>query len=128
MSDSVANLLTMIRNAQAVGKESVKVPFSGFCLRVAEKLQERGFIAKVEKSGKTGKRYLDITLSYEESGEGKIRQVKRISKPGQRMYSDYRTLQLRPGITVVVSTPKGLMTGTEAKKMKLGGELVCEVR
>ncbi len=118
----------MIRNAQAVGKENVKVPFSGFCLRIAEKLQDRGFISKVEKSGKTGKRYLDITLAYGESGEGRIRQVKRVSKPGQRMYSDYRGLQVRPGITTIVSTPKGLMTGTEAKKMKLGGEVVCEIR
>ena len=128
MSDSVANLLTMIRNAQAVGKENVKIPFSGFCLRVAEKLQEKGFLSKVEKSGKTGKRYLDITLSYEESGEGKIKQIARVSKPGQRMYSDYRNLRVRPGVTTIVSTPKGLMTGVEARKMKLGGEIVCEVR
>ena len=118
----------MIRNAQAVGKENVKVPFSGFCLRIAEKLQERGFVSKVEKSGKTGKRYLDITLSYGESGEGRIKQVTRISKPGQRMYSDYRALRVRPGVTAIISTSKGLMTGTEARKMKLGGELVCEIR
>ena len=128
MSDTVANLLTIIRNGQMVGKESVKVPYSNFSFNVAQMLQTCGFVKKVEKSGKTGKRYLEITLLYTEAGEGKIRLMRRISRPGQRMYADYRTLRLTPGVVTIISTPKGLLTGAQAKKTKVGGEIVCEIR
>lgn len=121
-------MLTIVRNGQMAKKESVKVPYADFSLRLAQKLQEHGFVAKVEKSGKTGKRYLDIALAYTDAGRGKIEMVRRISKPGQRIYRDYRSLRAIPGVMIIISTPRGLLTGEEAKKKKVGGEIVCEIR
>lgn len=128
MSDPIANMLTMVRNAQAVGKQSLKVPYSNVKFALAQILQQEHFIARVEKSGRSKARYLDITLAYNEQKQGAITLIKQVSRPGQRMYYGYRDLQLRPGMTQILSTPKGLMTVRKAKKEKVGGELICELR
>lgn len=128
MSDPIADMLTIIRNAQAVGKESVKVPYSNFKFALAQLLEQEKFVGHVEKSGRTGKRYLDIALAYDEHGQGAITSIGLSSRPGQRMYYGYRDLRFRPGMVQIVSTPKGLMTIGQARKEKVGGELICEIR
>ncbi|MEW5805202.1 MAG: 30S ribosomal protein S8 [Patescibacteria group bacterium] len=122
--DTIANMLTSIRNAQAVKKETVKVPYSKFKSELAEVLNGLGFISAVGRGGKKEKKYLEITLKYND-GQGAISQLKRISKPGQRLYSGFADFRWPRGAILIVSTPKGLMTGEQAKKNKLGGELIC---
>lgn len=124
--DTVGNMLTIIRNGQMAVKESVKVPYSNFKSELAKLLLELGFLAKVEKSGKKEKRYLDIDLKY--NGKAPvITDLKRVSKPGRKVYSHYPDLRWPRGSTLIISTSKGLMTGEKAKKNKLGGELICLV-
>lgn len=122
--DTIANMLTAIRNAQAVKKETVKVPYSKFKFELAEIFRQLGFLLAVNRGGKKEKKYLEITLKYQ-NGRGAITQLKRLSKPGQRLYAGFAELRWPKGTTLIVSTPKGLMTGEQARKNKLGGELIC---
>jgi small subunit ribosomal protein S8 len=123
--DTIGNMLTSIRNAQAVKKETVKVPYSNFKLELIKVFESLGFVAGVDKGGKKEKRYLEIKLRYDEAGKGAIRKLVRISKPGRKTYSGYRDLRWGQGSTLVVSTSQGPMTVQESKKKKLGGELIC---
>jgi len=131
MTDPVADMLNRIRNAQAVLKETVDIPLSNLRYEIAKILEKGGFVAEVEKKGKKTKKVIEITLKYNEKIPV-ISGLKRISKPGQRIYK--RAKELKPvkggyGIAII-STSKGgggLMTDKEARKQKLGGEVVCEI-
>ncbi len=127
--DPIADMLTSIRNAQAAKKDAVDVPFSNIKYEIAEILEKHGFIEKVEKEGRKVKRVIKIFLKYEKDKSPKISGLKRISKPGQRIYKNFKSLKpVMSGYGVaVISTPKGLMTDKEARKQKLGGEVICEV-
>ncbi len=125
--DNVANMLTTIVNAQRVGKERAVVSSTVFKERLARFLQEKGAIAKV-RIQETDKGKLIMSLSYDK-GRPKIVEAKRISRPGGRSYVGYANLPYRgkrPGF-YVVSTSEGLMDEQEARKKKLGGELICAV-
>ncbi|MDD2913228.1 MAG: 30S ribosomal protein S8 [Candidatus Pacebacteria bacterium] len=129
MTDPIADMLSRIRNAKAVSKKTVSIPFSNLKYRLANILLEEKFVAKVEKKGRNTSRTIEIDLKYEKEGESVITGLKRISKPGQRIYSGSDKIKgVRGGYGIsVVSTPKGLMTGKEAKKKNLGGEIICEI-
>jgi len=130
MTDPVADMLNRIRNAQAVLKETVDIPISNLRYEIAKILEKGGFVAEVEKKGKKTKKVIEITLKYNEKVPV-ISGLKRVSKPGQRIYK--RAKELKPvkggyGIAII-STSKGggLMTDKEARKQKLGGEVICEI-
>lgn len=122
------DLLIRIKNAQAARQQRVKIPYSKMDEAIANLLVQHGYIAGAAKKGRMPKRVLDVELKYE-NGVGAIRGVKFISKPSRRIYAGYRDLKpARQGYgMLVVSTPKGVMSGTEARKQKAGGELLFEI-
>ena len=128
-TDPIADLINQIKNAGAVKKASVSVPFSNFKFSIAEKLQEAGWVKAVEKKGRKIKKTLDITLMYNESGKAHIQGVKRISKPGRRIYRGAsEIIPVKYGFgALILSTPKGIKTDKEAKKEKIGGEALFQI-
>ena len=128
MTDPITDLLNQIRNAQAVGKTEVLVPASKIKKEIVNLLSKEGFVGEV-KNGMKGKiKALKITLKYD-NGVPAISGLKRVSKPGQRIYegfSEIRKVHGGYGISIV-STSKGLMTNKEARKQKLGGEIICQI-
>jgi len=133
MLDPIADMLTRIRNAQRAGHKEVSVPFSKLKLSIAKILEQRHFIesAKEETEGdfsviKIALRY-DIVSNTEKNPA--IREIKRISRQGQRIYAkktDMKRVKNGYGISIV-STSKGIMPGDKAQKMGIGGEVICEV-
>jgi small subunit ribosomal protein S8 len=136
MTDPITDMLNRIRNASAVSHETVSIPFSNIKYKIAKILEEQKLIQELEKKGRKTKKVFEIILKYDNvEKHGKIEKIpcisglKRISKPGQRIYkrsNEIRKVQDGYGIAII-STPKGLMTNKEAKKKKLGGEIVCEI-
>ncbi len=129
VNDPIGDFIISLKNAGAIKKASVSVPFSAFKMAVAEKLKDAGFVTAVEKKGKKVRKTLDVTLKYDGAGEHAIRGVKRISKPGRRMYKSFREIvPVRYGYgALLLSTPKGVLTDKEARKEKMGGEALFEV-
>ena len=129
MTDPIADMLNRIKNAQAVSKESALIPFSGIKYEIAEILEKNGFIEKASKKGRQKNKVIEIALKYKEDSSPAILGLKRVSKPGQRIYSPYDKLKkVKGGYGIgIVSTPRGLKTYLEARKKKLGGELICEI-
>ncbi len=129
VSDPVGDFIIRLTNAGAIKQPSVSVPFSAFKLAIAEKLKDAGYLSDVEKKGKKIKKTLDIVLKYKSDGEPVINGVKRVSKPGRRMYkSVLDIIPVRYGKgALILSTPAGIMTGVEAKKAKVGGEALFEI-
>jgi small subunit ribosomal protein S8 len=124
VSDPVADLIIRMKNAGMVGKRELTVPYSKLKHAIAEKLQEAGYIAGVEKHGKKIKKSLVVTLGYSEDGEHAIHGVKRISKPGRRLYigvSKIHPVKFGKGKRIL-STPLGILTGEEAREKNVGGE------
>jgi len=128
MTDPISDLLNRIRNAQAVSKEQLSVPFSNLNHEIAKILEKQGFIKKVEKKGRTYNKVIEITLKYDEKKPA-ISGLKRISRPGQRIYKKFKDVKpVKSGYGIlIISTSKGLMTDKEARKQKLGGEVMCEI-
>jgi len=129
MTDPVTDMLNRIRNAQAVLKETVNIPISNLRYEIAKILEKGGFVAEVEKKGKKTKKVIEITLKYNEKVPV-ISGLKRISKPGKRIYK--KAKELKPvkggyGIAIISTSKGGLMTDKEARKQKLGGEIICEI-
>ena len=122
------DLLTKIKNAQAVKRESVKLPYSNMDHAVAEVLVAKKFLDGAFKKGRIPKRVLDLKLKYKD-GKGVIEGLKILSKPSRRLYIGYRDIKpVRQGYgLLVLSTPKGVMDGKSAKKQKLGGQLLFEI-
>lgn len=128
--DPIANMLVSIRNAQAVNKETVNVPYSVVKHRIADILRDKGFVGLVEKrERKMTHPALTITLKYDEKGRGAISYMKRISKPGRRIYTKKDEMQrVHGGHGIgIISTSHGLMTVEDAKQKGVGGEIICEV-
>lgn len=126
--DTIADFLTQIKNAQAVKKETVKIPFSKTRYRIAKILAEQDFVDEVEKKGRDNNKSVLIYLNYED-GAPKIKTMKRISKPGRRVYKSSNEIQpVRGGFGIgIISTSQGLMTDEEARRRNLGGEVLCKV-
>ena len=127
--DFIANALTLIRNAQAVSKEKVKIPFSSLVWNIVKVLEKKSFIEEASKKGRNLNRFIELKIKYDENGEPFIRGLKKVSKQGQRIYigsKDIRPVRSGYGISII-STPKGVMTGQDAKKKNLGGEILCKI-
>ena len=129
MTDSITDILNRIRNAQAVLKDTLECPFSKLKYEIAKILEKEGFIMKVEKKGRGIKRIIEITLKKCKDKTPAIYGLKRVSRPGQRIYKKARELRpIKGGYGIaIISTPKGLMTNKKARKEKLGGEVLFEV-
>lgn len=129
MIDPIADMLTRIRNSTLVNKPEVLIPYSKVKQEIANILLKEGFIKSVEKVESASiDNDLKIVLKYKDK-ESVIRGVKRISKSGLRVYNGYKDIpKLIPSLGIlIVSTSQGLMSNADAKKNKVGGEIICEV-
>lgn len=129
MSDPIADMLTRIRNGLAVSKETVVVPHSKMKEAIAGILKENGFIAGFKVEGKeAGFKMLIISLKAD-ADQPVISSLARVSKPGRRVYASSQDIPLVLGGRgmVIVSTSNGVMSGRDARKKGLGGELICKV-
>ena len=123
------DLLTKIKNAQKARKETIKVPYSNFDFTVAELLMKNNYLEGAVKKGRMPKRVLEIKLKYDKNGGGVINGINIISKPSRRLYAGYKEFRpIKQGYGLaIVSTSKGTMTTKEAKKQRLGGQLLFEI-
>jgi small subunit ribosomal protein S8 len=129
MNDPIGDMLTRIRNAQARGKTAVLTPASTLRARVLDVLRDEGYIRGYsEVAGAAGHPEFRIELKYHD-GQPVIREIKRVSKPGRRVYSGVKALpQVRQGLGVsIVSTPRGVMSDAHARAQNVGGEVLCTV-
>lgn len=128
-TDPIADMLTRIRNAVAVGHERVAMPASKQKVNIAKILVDEGFIDRFELSENGHRSELELVLRYAERRRPVILGLKRVSRPGHRVYAGADELpRVQGGLGVaVVSTSQGLMPDREARKRRLGGEIVCEV-
>ena len=129
MMDRIADMLTRIRNAQNAGLEKVEMPGSNSLLAIAQILKNEGYIQGGKPYNYKGHRYLRLTLRYDDDAKPVIREIKRISKSGRRVYAPAGELpRVRNGYGIaVISTSQGLMTDKEARAKNIGGEVICTV-
>ncbi len=129
VSDPIADMLTRIRNAVMARHSSVPVPSSRMKLYIAKILKQEGFITDYEIVGSRPHRQIKIVLRYDEENKPLILGLKRISKPGLRIYVPWKEIpRVYGGLGItVVSTAKGVMTGHKARRQGVGGELLCYV-
>ena len=129
LSDPIGDMIARIKNAQLRNHKILKLPSSNFKVKISEVLKKEGFIIdyKVE-SKKTNKIDLLINLKYN-LGSPVISTIERISKPGRRIFSSAQSLpKINNGLGIaIISTPKGVMTDIDARKQRLGGEIICKV-
>ena len=129
LSDPIGDMLARIKNAQLRNHKMIKLPSSKFKTKIAEVLKNEGFIIDYKIESKESNTYdLLINLKYN-SGSPVISTIERISKPGRRIFSSAQSLpKINNGLGIaIISTPKGVMTDIEARKQKLGGEIICKV-
>ena len=129
LTDPIGDMFSRIRNGQMRSLDSIDIPSSNFRKNILEILKNEGYIKGyfIEKS-KTNKINLKINLKYYE-GDPVIKEIKRISKPGRRIYSRANSIpRVMNGLGLaILSTPKGVMSDTEARKNNVGGEIICRV-
>ena len=128
LSDPLGDMLTRIRNAQLRGRPNVSTPASKLRARVLDVLQDEGYIRGYTEVEKDGKREIEIELKYYD-GAPVISEVRRVSKPGRRVYSGSKDIPLvRNGLGIsILSTPKGVMSDNVARRENVGGEILCRV-
>ena len=128
LSDPIGDMLARIKNSQMRSQKKVEMPSSKFKTKIAEVLKEEGFIIdfKIEENEK--KQNLIIMLKYN-FGNPVINTIERVSKPGRRIFSSAESLpKINNGLGIaIISTPKGVMTDVNARKQKIGGEIICKV-
>lgn len=129
VGDPIGDFIVRLVNAGAVKHDSVSLPHSNMKMAVAKVLQEAGFVKSVEKQGKKIRKTIHVDLLYKEDGTHKIDSVKRISKPGRRVYKSVDEIfPVRYGKgLLILSTPKGILTDAQARKEKVGGEALFEI-
>jgi|SRR3989344_1807891 len=131
-TDRVGDFIIRLQNAAMIGKREVSAPFSSHLLAIAKKLKELGFLSAVTtdvKDEDSVKKTLIVTLAYDERDNAKLRGVKRISKPGRRLYASHATSHKVKGGTGarILSTPSGIISDSEARKIRVGGEELFEI-
>ena len=127
-TDTVADLITRIRNAIAVGKTEIRVPTSKLKFSVAQKLASTGYLDRVAIESATPRDVLHVTIN-QAGTNAEINAIAKVSKPGRRVYVGWNEIPIiKSGRgTVLISTSKGILTGHEAKKARLGGEVLVKV-
>ena len=129
MADSISDFLTVIRNASRARKEACTSKYANIYLKIGDILKQEGFIRDIEKTeNESGRVVVRVTLKYVED-QPAITGLKRVSKPGRRLYYQHREIpRILGGIGVgILTTSKGLMNDREARRQQIGGELLCAV-
>jgi small subunit ribosomal protein S8 len=129
LTDPVADLLTRIRNAVSARQQKLDVPASKLKTEIARILKEEGYIANYKPAEEDGKKILRVYLKYGANNEAAIRDLSRVSRPGCRVYvgrDEIKRVQGGLGISIM-TTPRGVMTGRQARRERVGGEILCEV-
>ncbi|MES2225617.1 MAG: 30S ribosomal protein S8 [Patescibacteria group bacterium] len=128
VTDRVGDFIIRLKNAGAIGNTTVTAPHSKHIEAIANKLKELGFVERVEVS-KTAPRQIEVTLMYDAKGKHRINGVKRVSKPGRRLYvASTEAHSVKNGLGArIISTPKGILADREARKVRAGGEALFEI-
>ena len=129
LSDPIGDMIARIKNAQMRNHKKVELPSSNFKAKIATVLKNEGFIIDYKiNENKNNKPTLEIDLKYH-SGSPVISTIQRISKPGRRIFSSAESLpKINNGLGIaIISTPKGVMSDIDARKQKIGGEIICKV-
>ena len=128
LNDPIGDMLARIKNSQSRNHKKVELPSSNFKIKIAEVLKNEGYIKNYQVSSEEKKFKLEIELKYN-YGSPVISTIQRVSKPGRRIFSSADSLpKINGGLGVaIVSTPKGVMTDVDARKQKVGGEIICKV-
>ena len=128
LSDPIGDMIARVKNAQARLHKRVELPSSNFKSKIADILKNEGFIKDFKVSNNEKKNILSLELKYH-SGNPVISNFERVSKPGRRIFSSANSLpKINNGLGIaIVSTPQGVMTDVDARKKKLGGEIICKV-
>ena len=128
LSDPIGDMIARIKNAQLRNHKKVELPSSNFKVKILDILKSEGFIIDYKINKETKKPIVMIDLKYH-SGNPVISTIERISKPGRRIFSSAESLpKINNGLGIaIVSTPKGVMTDIDARKQKVGGEIICKV-
>lgn len=126
--DTISDFLTVIRNGIKASRPFIKVPYSKLKYQIAVILKDEGFIRDIAAEGEGAERELKVLLKYVQ-GEAVIHEIKRMSKPGRRVYEGYRTLDpVIGGLGIaIMTTNRGIMTDRKARQLALGGEVICTV-
>jgi small subunit ribosomal protein S8 len=129
MTDPIADMLTRIRNAQKMGHDALTLPASKLKQHIAKVLAEEGYVRDVEFKADGPQGVLNIGLKYGSDREPVINEIRRVSKPGRRIYVAVEAIpRVKNGLGIaIISTSKGVMVDREARKNRLGGELLCTV-
>ena len=129
MTDPIADLLTRIRNANTIGSRKVKAPYSALKKSILKILKEQGYIVDYDPQMDGSRVILNIQLKFGPDGEKVIQHIQRVSSPGRRVFMSSKDIpDVLNGLGIaVVSTSRGVMSGQEAKKLGIGGEVLCEV-
>ena len=128
LSDPIGDMIARIKNAQSRSHKKVELPSSNFKTKIADVLKNEGYINNFNVANSDNKNILTIDLKYN-SGSPVITVIERVSRPGRRIFSSAESLpKINNGLGIaIVSTPKGVMTDIEARKQKVGGEVICKV-
>ena len=128
LSDPIGDMLARIKNAQMRNSKKVLMPSSKFKTKIADVLKNEGYIIDYKVLSEDSKSNLEILLKYS-SGNPVISAIQRVSKPGRRIFSSFESLpKINNGLGIaIISTPKGVMTDIDARKQKVGGEIICKV-
>jgi small subunit ribosomal protein S8 len=129
MTDPVADFLARVRNAISARHQKVDVPLSKLKLEMARILKEEGYIANYKSTDEEGRKLLRVYLKYDGNNTSPISQLKRVSRPGCRVYVGHAEIpRILGGLGInILTTPKGVMTGRQARKEGVGGEVLCEI-
>jgi len=129
MTDPIADMLTRIKNALMARHKTVVVPGSKLKIEIARILKEEGYIEDYRVIEEKPQTKIEIVLKYDEKKRPVIAGIKRVSKPGRRIYRGYRELpKVLNGMGIaIISTSQGIMTDHEARKRRVGGEVICEI-
>lgn len=129
MTDPIGDMLTRIRNAMLARKENITLPASNLKERLAEILRDEGYIQSVARGADDQGSTLTLGLRYGQDNQHAIRSMRRVSRPGQRIYVRHTAIpRVRSGLGVaILSTSRGVLTDRQARKLGVGGELLCEV-
>ena len=128
LNDPIGDMLARIKNSLLRNHKKVELPSSNFKIKIAEVLKNEGYIINYQVSSEENKPKLEIELKYN-YGSPVISSIQRVSKPGRRIFSSAESLpKINNGLGIaIVSTPKGVMTDIDARKQKVGGEIICKV-